>query len=86
MKSPQTNGICERAQQTILNEFYRVTFRKKVYSDLETLQTDLDEYMNRFNNERTHQGKRCKGRTPMATFLDGLELFEEKNLAEKLAA
>jgi putative transposase len=64
----------------------RVTFRKKVYSDLETLQTDLDEYMNRFNNERTHQGKRCMGRTPIATFLDGLELFKEKNLAEKLAA
>ncbi len=42
--------------------------------------------MNRFNSERTHQGKRCKGRTHMATFLDGLELFEEKNLAEKLAA
>jgi len=86
VKSPQTNGICERAPLTILNEFYRVTFRKKVYSDLETMQTDLDEYMNRFNNERTHQGKRCKGRTPMATFIDGLELYKEKNLAEKLAA
>jgi len=86
VKSPLTNGICERAPLTILNEFYRVTFRKKVYSYLETLQTDLDEYMNRFNNERTHQGKRCKGRTPMATFIDGLELYKEKNLAEKLAA
>jgi len=42
--------------------------------------------MNRFNSERTHQGKRCKGRTPIATFLDGLELCKEKNLAEKLAA
>jgi hypothetical protein len=42
--------------------------------------------MNRFNNERTHQGKRCMGRTPMATFLDGLELFKEKNLAEIQAA
>jgi hypothetical protein len=42
--------------------------------------------MNRFNNARTHQGKRCQGRTPMATFLDGLELYQEKNLAEKLAA
>ena len=51
-----------------------------------TLQTDLDEYMTRFNNEMTHQGKRSKGRTPMATILDGLELFKEKNLAEKLAA
>jgi transposase InsO family protein len=84
-KSPQTNGICERVHQTILNEFYRVTFRKKVYSDLETLQLDLDEYMNGYNYTRTHQGKRCQGRTPMETFLDGKKFFEEKNL-KNLAA
>ena len=30
--SPQTNGICERFHRTILNEFYQVTFRKKIYS------------------------------------------------------
>lgn len=86
VKSPQTNGICERVHQTILNEFYRVSFRKKVYSDLETLQIDLDEYMNHYNFDRTHQGKRCQGRTPMETFLDGKRFFEEKNLKEKLAA
>ncbi len=84
-KSPQTNGICERVHQTILNEFYRVTFRKKVYSDLETLQSDLDGYMNGYNSTRTHQGKRCQGRTPMETFLEGKKFFEEKNL-KNLAA
>lgn len=31
--SPQTNGICERFHKTILNEFYQVTFRKKLYGD-----------------------------------------------------
>lgn len=30
-KSPQTNGICERFHKTILNEFYQITFRKKIY-------------------------------------------------------
>ena len=85
-KSPQTNGICERVHQTILNEFYRVTFRKKVYSDLETLQIDLDEYMNEYNYRRTHQGKRCQGRTPIETFLEGKKYFAEKNLSEALAA
>jgi transposase InsO family protein len=85
VKSPQTNGICERFHQTILNEFYRITFRKKIYSDLETLQADLDEYMNKYNLDRTHQGKRCKGRTPMETFIDGKSLYEEKNLSLKLA-
>jgi len=86
VKSPQTNGICERFHQTVLNEFYRVTFRKKIYSDIETLQADLDEYIYRYNNERTHQGKRCQGRTPMETFIEGKELFNKKNLDERLAA
>jgi len=85
-KSPQTNGICERFHQTILNEFYRITFRKKIYSDLETLQVDLDEYMNKYNRDRTHQGKRCKGKTPMETFIGGKVLYEEKNLREHMAA
>jgi transposase InsO family protein len=30
-KSPQTNGICERFHRTVLDEFYRVAFRKKIY-------------------------------------------------------
>ena len=85
-KSPQTNGICERVHQTILNAFYRVAFRKKIYLDLETLQIDLHEYMNGYNTCRTHQGKRCQGRTPMETFLDGKRYFKEKNLDKMLAA
>ena len=85
-KSPQTNGICERFHQTVLNEFYRIAFRKKIYSDLETLQADLDEFLHRYNNERTHQGKRCKGRTPMVTFAEGKKIFNEKNIEKKMAA
>ena len=84
-RSPQTNGICERFHQTILNEFYRVIFRKKIYSDLDVLQTDSDEYINHYNHERTHQGKRCQGRTPMQTFIDGKQYFAQKNL-DNLAA
>lgn len=86
VKSPQTNGICERFHQTILNEFYRIVFRKKIYSDIDLLQTDLDEYMKKYNHERTHQGKRCKGRTPMQTFIEGKGFFNEKNLEKRLAA
>jgi len=44
-RSPQTNGICERFHKTILNEFYQVTFRKKIYSSIEELQKDLDEWL-----------------------------------------
>ena len=34
-QSPQTNGICERFHKTILNEFYQVAFRKKIYETME---------------------------------------------------
>ena len=80
--SPQTNGICERFHKTILQEFYQVTFRKKLYSDLDTLQKDLDEWLFYYNNERTHQGRHCDGRTPMQTFIDGKQIWAEKNLAQ----
>ena len=82
VKSPQTNGICERLHQTMLNEFYRIAFRKKIYSDIEMLQEDLDQFMDMYNNQRTHQGKRCQGKTPMVTFMEGKKLYDEKNLNE----
>jgi transposase InsO family protein len=45
VKSPQTNGICERFHKTLLDEFYRVAFRKKLYDTLYALQADLDDWM-----------------------------------------
>lgn len=77
-KSPQTNGIVERFHKTILHEFYQVTFRKKIYEDLESLQADLDEWLNYYNRERTHQGKMCCGRTPWDTLMDGKQVWQEK--------
>jgi len=79
--SPQTNGICERFHKTILNEFYQITFRKKLYSTMEALQKDLDDWIKSYNNDRTHQGKMCCGRTPVETLLDGKSIWAEKNLA-----
>ena len=78
VKSPQSNGICERFHKTILQEFYQIAFRKKVYASLDELQKDLDEWLDGYNNERTHQGKMCCGRTPMQTFLEAKPLWDEK--------
>lgn len=75
---PQTNGICERFHKTILEEFYQVAFRKKIYNTLDELQKDLDDWLLHYNNERTHQGKMCCGRTPMETFLDGKRIWQQK--------
>ena len=75
---PQTNGICERFHKTILQEFYQITFRKKIYRSIEELQHDLDEWLWYYNNERTHQGKMCCGRTPLETLIDGKEIWRNK--------
>ncbi len=81
VKSPQTNGICERFHKTILQEFYQVAFRKKIYNSIDELQIDLDNWLDYYNNQRTHQGKLCCGRTPMETFIDGLTVVKEKMVA-----
>lgn len=77
-KSPQTNGICERLHKTMLDEFYRIAFRKKLYHSLAELQADLDQWLRHYNEARTHQGRWCYGKTPMQTFLDSLPVSREK--------
>ena len=77
-RSPQTNGICERFHKTMLDEFYRVTFRKKVYRTIAELQPDLDAWLVEYNEQRSHQGRWCYGKTPMQTFIDTLPVAKEK--------
>ena len=72
VKSPQTNGICERFNKTLLDEFYRVAFRKRLYPTLDALQADLDAFVEQYNVDRPHQGRWCYGKTPMQTFSDSL--------------
>ena len=83
-KSPQTNGICERFHKTILEEFYQVAFRKKLYESLEALQADLDQWIDHYNNERPHSGRYCYGKTPRQTFDDSIQLAKEKMLDSNL--
>ncbi len=79
-RHPQTNGIVERLHKTMLNEFYRTTFRKKIYTTVDELQQDLDAWLVDYNTHRTHQGRWCYGKTPMQTFLDSVQIAKEKVL------
>jgi transposase InsO family protein len=79
--SPQTNGICERFHRTVLDEFYRVAFRKKIYRTIDELQADLDAWLQSYNEARPHQGRWCFGKTPLQTFCDSLTLAKEKLMA-----
>jgi transposase InsO family protein len=77
-RHPQTNGICERFHKTILNEFYRVAFRRKIYRTLDELQEDVDTWLGEYNEQRPHSGKYCFGKTPMQTLVDSIPLTREK--------
>jgi transposase InsO family protein len=80
-KSPQTNGIAERFHKTVLDEFYRIAFRKKLYASIADLQDDLDFWIKGYNEERPHQGRWCFGKTPTQTFLDAIPIAKEKMIA-----
>jgi hypothetical protein len=80
-KSPQTNGICERFHRTVLDEFYRVAFRKKIYLTIDELQTDLDIWLVEYNEHRPQQGRWCFGKTPKQTFIDAPHMAREKLMA-----
>ena len=55
--SPQTNGIYERFNKTMKNEFFDEPCVKKIYSSVEELQRDLDTWLHYYNYERPHSGK-----------------------------
>jgi transposase InsO family protein len=67
VRRPQTNGFVERFNRTVLDEFFRVAFRKKFYESVEALQEDLDAWLLHYNTERPHQGYRNMGRRPIDT-------------------
>jgi hypothetical protein len=73
VRKPQTNGFVERFNRTVLDEFFRIAFRTKFYESVEQLQTDLDEWLAYYNQERPHQGYRNMGRRP----IDTVNLFLE---------
>jgi len=68
VRHPWTNGFAERLNRTILEEFYQVALRKKIYRTLEELQKDLNQFLAFYNFNRPHQGYRVKGRCPADLF------------------
>lgn len=69
VRHPWTNGAAERFQRTILEEFYQLTFRTQIYETIDQLNDDLQKYLNTYNYQRTHQGKRTQGRVPAELYL-----------------
>ena len=45
----------------MLQEFYQIAFRKKMYRSIDKLQADLDEWLKSYTCERPHRGRYCYG-------------------------
>ena len=78
--TPRTNGFVERFNRTVLDEFFRETFRQKLYTSVEELQIDLDKWLDYYNRERPHRGYRNMGKRPIETIEKG------KKIKAKMAA
>lgn len=47
---------------------------------IETLQSDLDEWINFYNTDRPHTGRYCFDKTPLQTWQDSKSLSQNKDL------
>jgi hypothetical protein len=54
--------------------------RRKLYTSIEQVQIDVDQWIETYNHERTHSGKYCYGKTPIETFSASKHLAKEKEL------
>jgi len=70
-RCPKSNGMVERFNRTLLEEFYQIAMIKKIYTSLGELQDDLDQFIYNYNFKRTNQGYRLKGKIPYQKFLNG---------------
>lgn len=70
VKIPQTNGFIERFNRTVLDAFFRFSFRTKQIETEEILQKEHDKWLNFYNTKRPHQRYRNMGRKPIETIIN----------------
>lgn len=80
IRSPRTNGFVERMNRTMLDECFRVAGRTTWYENIEQIQADLDKFIEYYNLERSHQGYRLQGRTPVQALREALGIKELPSL------
>jgi len=83
--SPWTNGFVERFHRTVQGGVFSKAFRQKWYGSIGELQKDLDIFIRRYNEERSHGGYRTKGRTPLQTLRDWMKKPNREKGGERVA-
>ena len=68
-----TNGFVERLQGTLLQEHWRIQFRRRYFTSRRQLQQSLDAFLHFYNTQRPHSGYRLRGWTPATLFWGALQ-------------
>ena len=63
-----TNGFVERLQGTILEEHWRIQFRRRYFTGRRAMEQTLKAFLRFYNHQRPHQGYRLRGQVPAALF------------------
>ncbi len=63
-----TNGFVERLQGTLLQEHWRIQFRRRYFTSRRQLQESLVAFLHFYNTQRPHSGYRLRGQTPATLF------------------
>jgi transposase InsO family protein len=68
-----TNGFVERLQGTLLQEHWRIQFRRRYFTSRRHLQQSLDGFLRFYNTQRPHSGYRLRGHTPATLFWGAMQ-------------
>lgn len=73
--------------RTLLDECIRVHGRTTWYTTTAEIQCDLDAFLRYYNFERSHEGYRLTGRTPVQALIEALGVAEIPDIvpAEKVS-
>jgi transposase InsO family protein len=68
-----TNGFVERLQGTLLQEHWRIQFRRRYFTNRQQLQQSLEAFLHFYNTQRPHSGYRLRGHTPATLFWGAMQ-------------
>lgn len=71
---PQSNGIAERFNLTMLEECWKPAFARYLTPKYTGMRIDLDRFLYEYNYDRAHNGRFTKGRTPAETLKTAVRL------------
>ena len=63
-RSPNHNAVCERFQETALQECWRPAFHRRRFDRLTQLRAEVDTWLVTYNTRRPNRGDFMRGRTP----------------------